>query len=100
MRKILAIAAIGLMALVGCDTDRGANKDLPNQQQELDEGSAQIYLFPDGYPNVAHKCDETTQTGIWTVTDRHVWIYYNDPACGGDGSGPIIDNIPGAKQAP
>lgn len=91
------IVGLVILLLTGCDT--GARKDLPQENQTLDSSEAQVFLFPDGYPNVAHKCDNTT--GIWTNTDRAVWIVYNDPQCGApavEGRDPIIlDNIPGSS---
>ncbi len=99
MKKIkAALAALVLVAvLVGCDNDRGARKDLPNNSQMLDESVADIYLFPDRYPNLAHKCDETT--GMWTTTDRGVWVVYDDILCGGTVGGLVLSNIPGQRQA-
>jgi hypothetical protein len=85
------IANIGLLA--ACD--RGARKDLPQEQQNLDESEAIIVLNPDKFPNLAHKCLDTT--GIWTTTDRAVWIIYRDPRCGGEGEPFVIDNIPGVS---
>lgn len=99
-RVAAALASLSLVAVVaGCTVDRGGRKDLPNDNQVLDESDAQIFLFPDRYPNVAHKCDG--ETGIWTTTGRDVWIVYSDPKCGaplGEGRAPIVlDNIPGAS---
>jgi len=92
-----AAPALLLVVAVGCDTDRGARKDLPVEQQQLDETDAHVYLMPDQFPNIVHKCDGST--GIWTTTDRNVWIMYQDILCDGDGSGPVLDNIPGAQSA-
>jgi hypothetical protein len=92
-----AAPALLLVVALGCDTDRGAQKDLPVSRQNLDETDAAVYLFPDGFPNITHKCDGTT--GLWTTTDRNVWIMYEDLLCDGDGSGPVLDNIPGAQAA-
>ena len=95
-RRTTAVVAVLAITLVACDT--GARKDLSDEDQRLDESEAQIFLFPDGFPNVAHKCDNGT--GIWTNTDRAVWIVYDDPQCGvpvGEGRTPIVlDNIPGS----
>jgi hypothetical protein len=90
-RKI--VLATALLALVACD--RGARKDLPQGSQNLDESTADIILMPDQFPNLAHKCLDTT--GMWTVTDNWVWIVYNDRMCGGEGDMVVLDNIPGAQ---
>lgn len=92
---------IGALMFLGAACDTGARKDLPQENQSLDSSTAQIYLFPDKFPNVAHKCDG--DTGLWTTTDRNVWIVYSDPKCGaplGEGREPIVlDNIPGSSSA-
>lgn len=95
MKRLLLAAA--LLALVGCD--RGARKDLPQDNQNLVEDQVDIYLFPDQYPNVAHRCVPEATTGIWTVTADWVWIVYNDPRCGGEGEITVLDNVPGGEPA-
>ena len=90
MRRIMAVATIVVLA-ASCDP--GARKDLPDENQEQDKGTASVYLMPDGFPNITHKCDGTT--GMWTTTDRGVWIVYQDILCDGDGTGQILDNIAG-----
>lgn len=95
-KKIIGVLAVAGV-LFGCDDDRGARKDLPNNNQTLDDSQATVYLFPDKYPNLAHKCDGTT--GMWTTTDRGVWIIYDDVLCGGTVGGLVLSNIPGQRQA-
>ncbi len=106
--KIRAAAAVAALAVIGvaCDNDRGARKDLPNQSQNLDEGSADIILMPDAFPNLAHKCyplpadfPNAEPVGMWTTSDRGVWIVYGDPLCGGTSDPFILDNIPGGSVA-
>jgi len=87
--------AVPALLFVAACTDTGAQKDLPQENQELNSATADIYLFPDGFPNIAHKCDGTT--GMWTITDRNVWIIYEDLMCDGDGTGMVLDNIPGGS---
>lgn len=84
-----------LLALGACDT--GARKDLPQENQELDSSTAQVYLMPDQFPNIVHKCEGTT--GMWVTTGRNVWIVYQDLLCDGNGTGMVLDNIPGSQAA-
>lgn len=86
------VFAVSIFA-ASCDT--GARKDLPQENQRLDESDADIIVMPDDYPNIAHKCSGTT--GTWTTTDNAVWIVYRDPDCGGEGEPFVLDNIPGSQ---
>lgn len=88
----VVLAAL-ITVLAACD--RGARKDLPQEQQNLDESEAVVVVNPDKFPNLAHKCLDTT--GIWTTTGGAVWIIYRDPKCGGEGEPFVIDNIPGVS---
>lgn len=99
MKKYRAafIAAITIVGLTAACSSRGARRDLPQDSQELNEGQATVYLFPDKFPNVAHKCDGTT--GMWTTTDRGLWVVYDDVLCGGETGGLVLSNIPGQRQA-
>ena len=90
---VLAVAATAM--LTACD--RGARKDLEQDDQVLNSGTAVVYLNPDKFPNITHKCDQTT--GLWTTTQGNVWIVYNDRNCGGEGEVMIFDNIPGSSSA-
>jgi len=102
VKKIIVtgLTCFGVLGLSAASCDRGARKDLPQENQQLDSSEAQVFLFPDQFPNVSHKCDDLT--GIWTTTDRAVWIVYDDPQCGapvGEGRQPIVlDNIPGSSS--
>jgi hypothetical protein len=89
------VAVTLLVAATACD--RGARKDLPQEQQNLDESEAVVVVNPDKFPNAAHKCVDTT--GIWTTTGGAVWIVYRDLMCGGEGGMFVIDNIPGASAS-
>lgn len=92
-------AAFGLVLLAGCD--RGARKDPPQDSQNLVEGDVTVYLQPDKFPNIVHRCDG--DTGMWTTTQGNVWVVYADPACGaplGERAPIVLDNIPGTGTAP
>lgn len=90
MRWPAAGVILVIAGFAGCD--RGARKDLPQRNQFLEESQVWVYVFPDRYPNLAHKC--AGETGMWTDTDRDVWIVYHDPLCGAGEQMPIvIDNI-------
>lgn len=85
-------SALVLLTITACDT--GARKDLPNDAQILDESKATVVVNPDKFPNIAHKCLEST--GFWTTTQGNVWIVYNDPLCPGSEGDPLIfSNIAG-----
>jgi len=90
VRHLIA-GTVAVAALAACDT--GARKDLPDENQKLDHSEAEIQLFPDKFPNTAHKC--VGDVGTWTTTDRGVWIVYGDPKCGGSGPTLILTNVPG-----
>lgn len=90
-----AMLVLGIILwATACDT--GARKDLPQKQQEVTEGDAEVILMPDQFPNLVHRCIDTT--GIWTTTADWVWIVYNDPKCGGEGDVLVLDNVPGSQK--
>ena len=94
-RSTTAVGVIALLALTACDT--GARKDLPQENQKLDSTSATVILMPDKFPNITHKCLETT--GFWTTTQGNVWIVYEDPLCGGTEQMLVFSNISGRTQS-
>lgn len=83
----LATGLVGLLCVfatvfVACaDDDNGARQDLPVENQQYDTSDVQVIVNPDGFPNVAHKCLEST--GFWTTTDRTLILIYNDWLCPG-----------------
>jgi hypothetical protein len=93
VRRLL-IAATCVAVLTACDT--GARKDLPQDNQTLDETEATVILMPDKFPNITHKCLQTT--GFWTTTQGNVWIVYEDRLCGGTGQMLVFSNISGRTQ--
>jgi hypothetical protein len=78
---VVVALALGVLFLGCADNDNGARKDLPNENQTIDVSDAVIISMPDGFPNVAHKCLDST--GFWTTTDRITIIVYNDWQCPG-----------------
>jgi hypothetical protein len=97
LTAMVIVAFSLLLLLASCDDDRGARQDLPNSSQELVMSDVEVYLHPDMFPNVTHRCDDTT--GIWTTTDRNVWVVYSDPLCGGTSDVVVLDNIPGGSAS-
>lgn len=82
-----------ILGVAACsDHDNDARQDLPVDAQHNDLSDAQIVVMPDGFPNIAHKCLDTT--GFWTTTDRTLIIIYNDRQCGGEGDMIVINGIP------
>jgi len=77
--RVAGIAAC--LMLMSCDDNRTGHFDLPENKQTVDVSPAEIISNPDGFPNLAHKCLDTT--GFWTTTDRTVIIIYNDHTCAG-----------------
>jgi hypothetical protein len=85
MRKTLAaaVAVIAVLALSGCsekqqeqfkDADRGASNT----------GPADIMTFPDGFSNVASKCDGPNRVYVIFHQDSaygSVAVVPNDPRC-------------------
>jgi hypothetical protein len=94
VRQLLIVAACAATILTACDT--GGRKDLPDDQQTLDESEAVVIVNPDKFPNITHKCLE--QTGFWTTTQGNVWIVYEDRLCGGTGQMLVFSNISGRTQ--
>jgi hypothetical protein len=69
----------------GC-SDHDARSDLAVDKQKLDTTDVRVAVFPDAFPNVAHKCMDYSSgplVGMYTTTDRFVVLVYNDPACPG-----------------
>lgn len=91
LRTLAPIAVVIGIAACG-PSDKDARQDLPVNAQHNDLSDASIVVMPDGFPNIAHKCLNTT--GFWTTTDRTLIIIYNDRQCGGEGEMVVINGIP------
>ena len=84
-RHLAAVATVALLALSGCGEEA---KDAPRGTE--DTGPADIIQFPDGFSNVAHKCDgpnmvysATNGSGTENAesTRAAIAIVPNDPRC-------------------
>jgi hypothetical protein len=85
VKRLIATAAVGMLVLTGCggkmtepfkDADVGQENSAP----------ADLLRMPDGFSNVAAKCDGTTR--VYTVFHGDnpygsVAVSPNHPACGG-----------------
>lgn len=87
MRVSAAAAVLALfgLALTGCGEE---NKDAPRGTEET--GPADIIQFPDGFSNIAHKCDGPNMvysatngagTGNAKSTRAAIAVIANDPRC-------------------
>jgi hypothetical protein len=76
----VAVTVTGLAGACGGD-DGKARDDLTEEGITNDLSEALVVVNPDGFPNVAHKCVEST--GFWTTTDRTLILIYNDWLCPG-----------------
>ena len=66
-----------------------------------DVSAATVVVNPDGFPNVAHKCVQST--GFWTTTDRTLILIYNDWLCPGSNLEKemvVINGVPRDVVAP
>ena len=83
MKRLAAIALVAL-ALVGCSGDRKGLGDSPISKR--DDSGADIINMPDGYPNIATKCNPFEPgTRIYVVTHSKSDVQpviVDDPACG------------------
>lgn len=99
MKKLAVTVVAALLGFAACGDDDGARTDLDEDYQTQDTSLGDVVLMPDRFPNLVHKCFGISHTGIWTTTDRWVWIVLNDPDCGGRGRVVIIDNVPGGDTS-
>lgn len=83
--KLLIVTAIAVFALAGCGEEA---RDAPRGTE--DTGPADIIQFPDGFSNVAHKCDgpnmvysSTNGAGTENAesTRAALAVVPNDPRC-------------------
>lgn len=80
-------AALLIFAMVGCGADKAQEpfKDAP--RGNTNESPADIIQMPDGFSNVAAKCDGTNRVYVVFHGDNAygtVAVAPNDPRCGGN----------------
>lgn len=84
--KPVAFAVLATLALTGCsDKAREPFQDAP--RGTTNDHPADIINFPDGYSNVASKCDGPNRVYVIYKADDptrgSIAVVPNDPRCGG-----------------
>jgi len=74
---IIALTVILLIVglATGCSSER---KDATTSGQQVDRGPAEVIAFPDGFRNVAHKCDGH---GHRVYSNSKAAFVIADPSC-------------------
>ncbi len=85
--KKLVLAALTVLALTACSefNDERGKGDAPVEKR--DDGPAEVVNFPDGFSNVAHKCDGHGHR-IYVTTQANggkQMTVIADPSCPGGG---------------
>lgn len=75
---VAGIAVTGALAVAGC-TDTTPTGDAPTGA--VDDTPAAVINFPDGYANVAHKCDGQGHR-VYSTTRQAPPVIVDDPSCG------------------
>lgn len=82
----LTIAAVGILLLTGCASDTHESA----QVTDVNHGPARTIDFPEGFRNMAAKCDGPNM--VYSVSSARsdslsggVAVVANDPRCGGNG---------------
>lgn len=82
--RVAAATVVALLALSGCAKMTEPFKDAP--RGETNDSPADLITFPDGFSNVAHKCDGPNMVYVIFKNDSaygSVDVVANDPRCGG-----------------
>lgn len=79
--KLVIVGVFGILALAGCG-EYGQNATKGSR----DTGSADIINFPQGFRNVAHKCDGpnmvySSSYGDSSTVTSSITVIGNDPRC-------------------
>lgn len=80
-----ATAVALLVAAAGC-SDKASEQFNDAPRGETNEGRADIITFPDGFSNVAAKCDRGNRVYVIFKADNtygSVAVVPNDPSCAG-----------------
>lgn len=87
---VISAAVLSIAWLSGCGSERDQNSEIKPQR---DVGPAEVINFPQGFRNVAHKCDGpnmvyVTSRGDVSSSGSHgselpssVYVIANDPRC-------------------
>ena len=78
------LGAVAVLALAGCSTDKATEpfKDAP--RSGTNNGAAEVITMPDGFNNVASKCDGPNRVYvIFHGDDKYgaIAVVPNDPRC-------------------
>lgn len=85
MKRLIATAAVGLLVLTGCGKMTEPYKDA--DVREENGTPADLIRMPDGFSNVAAKCDGSTRVYVVFHADSpygSVAVSPNHEACGGN----------------
>jgi hypothetical protein len=86
MKRILGITLLSLTLLTSCSKRARGLEDSPIDQLHIDHGAAQVIDMPNGFGNIAVKCDHhghrvyaTTQHAVTVVADLDCPSDWNTP---------------------
>jgi hypothetical protein len=82
--KKTALALFAALALAGCAQANHGTQDSPVDRTNTDNSPAQILNFPDGFFNVAEKCDHHGHRVYSNTRDGAQVAVIEDKACPAD----------------
>lgn len=88
-RIIIGTVAAGALLLGACGTDKGTERFKDAGRGSTNNGDADTVTFPDGFSNVATKCDHGNRVYVAFKGDANraaIAVVAADPTCGGGGS--------------
>lgn len=86
MMRVLAVATLAALTLTGCGSSKLTEPFQDAPRGETNNGSADVMTFPDGFSNVATKCDGPNRVYVLFKGDAvygSVAVAPNDPRCTG-----------------